>query len=36
VSALRNQRSIRVDLGCGGDHLPDFVNIDCRPTSASA
>jgi predicted SAM-dependent methyltransferase len=35
VSALRNQRSIRVHLGCGGDRLPDFVNIDYRRTPAT-
>jgi predicted SAM-dependent methyltransferase len=35
VSALQRQRSVRVHLGCGGDRLPDFVNIDYRRTPAT-
>jgi hypothetical protein len=35
VSALQRQHSVRVHLGCGGDRLPDFVNIDYRPTPAT-
>jgi predicted SAM-dependent methyltransferase len=35
VSALQGRRSLRVHLGCGGDRLPDFVNIDYRPTPAT-
>jgi len=35
VSSLQGQRSVRVHLGCGGDRLPDFVNIDYRRTPAT-
>jgi len=35
ISALQNRRSLRVHFGCGGDRLPDFVNIDYRPTPAT-
>jgi predicted SAM-dependent methyltransferase len=35
VSALQRRRSVRVHLGCGGDRLPDFVNIDYRRTPAT-
>ena len=35
VSALQHGRSLRVHLGCGGDRLPDCVNIDYRRTPAT-
>ena len=35
VAALQRQHSVRVHLGCGGDRLPDFVNIDYRRTPAT-
>jgi predicted SAM-dependent methyltransferase len=34
LAALQRERSLRVHLGCGDDHLPGFINIDYRPTSA--
>jgi hypothetical protein len=35
VSELQRRRSLRVHLGCGGDRLTDFINIDYRPTPAT-
>jgi hypothetical protein len=35
VSALQSSRSLRVHLGCGGDRLPDCINIDYRLTPAT-
>ena len=35
VSALQRRRSLRVHLGCGGDRLPDCINIDYRRTPAT-
>jgi predicted SAM-dependent methyltransferase len=35
VSALQRQRLLQVHLGCGGDRLPGFVNIDYRRTPAT-
>jgi hypothetical protein len=35
VSELQKRRSLRVHLGCGGDRLPDFINIDYRRTPAT-
>ena len=34
IEALQRQRSLRLHLGCGDDHLSGFVNIDYRPTEA--
>lgn len=34
-AALRRRTGLRVHLGCGGDKLPGFVNIDYRPASAA-
>jgi hypothetical protein len=34
LAALQRERSLRVHLGCGDDHLSGFVNIDYRPTAA--
>ncbi len=34
LAALQRERSLQVHLGCGDDRLPDFVNIDYRPTPA--
>jgi predicted SAM-dependent methyltransferase len=35
VAALQQRRALRVHLGCGDDRLPDYVNIDYRPTPAT-
>ncbi len=35
VAALQQRRGLRLHLGCGGDRLPDFVNIDTRRTPAT-
>lgn len=35
VAALQQRRGLRLHFGCGGDRLPDFVNIDSRPTPAT-
>jgi predicted SAM-dependent methyltransferase len=35
VSDLQKRRSLRLHLGCGGDRLPDCINIDYRPTPAT-
>lgn len=35
TAALQRQRSFQIHLGCGGDRLPDFVNIDSRLTPAT-
>jgi predicted SAM-dependent methyltransferase len=35
VRALQRRRHLRIHLGCGGDRLPGFVNIDYRPTPAT-
>jgi hypothetical protein len=35
VSELQRRRALRVHLGCGGDRLPDFVNVDYRRTPAT-
>jgi predicted SAM-dependent methyltransferase len=35
VSELQKRRSLRLHLGCGGDRLPDCINIDYRPTPAT-
>ena len=34
-AALRSRTGLRVHLGCGGDKLPGFVNVDYRPASAA-
>ena len=35
VAALQQQRGLRLHFGCGGDRLPDFVNVDSRATPAT-
>jgi predicted SAM-dependent methyltransferase len=35
LSELQKRRSLRLHLGCGGDRLPDCINIDYRPTPAT-
>jgi hypothetical protein len=35
VSQLRHRHALRLHFGCGGDRLPDFINIDYRPTPAT-
>jgi predicted SAM-dependent methyltransferase len=35
LAALQHQQSLRLHLGCGDDRLPDFINIDYRPTAAA-
>ena len=35
VSGLQKRRSLRLHLGCGGDRLPDCINIDYRQTPAT-
>lgn len=35
VAALQRQRGLRLHFGCGGDRLPDFINIDYRRTPAT-
>lgn len=35
VAALQKRRALHVHLGCGGDRLPDCVNIDYRRTPAT-
>lgn len=35
VAALQKRRALHVHLGCGGDRLPDCINIDYRRTPAT-
>jgi predicted SAM-dependent methyltransferase len=35
ISQLQRRHSLRVHLGCAGDRLPDFINIDYRRTPAT-
>lgn len=32
---IRKMNNLKIQMGCGDDHLEGFVNMDCRPTQAA-